>query len=127
MLLGKIILLVSALVFTAYGLVSLISPATPAGFAGLLMTNGDAFTEIGSMYGGLQTGIGLYCALAAFRTEFYRPGLALLAIAIGALALARLISIFLAPDPVSAYSLGAFAYELLTALLASIALLKTSR
>ena len=45
-MLGRTILWLSALVFIAYGLVSLISPAVPAGFAGLVMSNGDAFAEV---------------------------------------------------------------------------------
>jgi len=55
MLLGKTALAISSIAFISYGLISLISPAIPAGFAGLTMNNGDAFAEIGAMYGGLQT------------------------------------------------------------------------
>lgn len=124
MLLGKSVLLVCALIFIGYGLVSLASPAIPAGFAGLIMGNGDAFTEIGAMYGGLQTGAGLFCALALFKPEFYRSGLAFLVIAIGTLTLARLASLLLAPDPVTAYSYGALIYEFATTLAAATALLR---
>jgi len=124
MVLGKIVLGISALVFIVYGLVSLISPAIPAGLAGLAMNNGDAFAEIGAMYGGLQTGIGMFCLLALLRPEFYKGGLALLTVAIGTLALARLISFLLAPDAVSAYTYSALAYEFTTAILAAIAWLK---
>ncbi len=121
-MLGKTILWLSALVFIAYGLVSLISPAVPAGFAGLLISNGDAFAEIGAMYGGLQTGMGLFCLLAVTRLEYYRAGLVLLLIVIGALAVGRLLSLLISADPVSAYTCGALSYELITAFLAGIAL-----
>lgn len=123
-MLGKTVLAISALAFIGYGLLSLFSPAIPAGFAGLQMSNGDAFAEIGAMYGGLQTGIGLFCALALLKAEFYRSGLILLVLAIGALTLARLISLLAAPDPVSVYSYGAFGYELATTFAALIALMK---
>ena len=123
-MLGRTILGVSALVFIAYGLVSLVSPAIPSGFAGLDMSNGDAFAEIGAMYGGLQTGIGMFCLLALLKSDFYRAGLVLLILGIGALAMARLISFLLATDPVSAYTYGALMYEFTTALLAATALLK---
>ena len=123
-MLGKRILGVSALVFIAYGLVSLVSPAIPSGFAGLNMSNGDAFAEIGAMYGGLQTGIGMFCLLALLKSDFYRAGLVLLILGIGALAMARLISFLLATNPVSAYTYGALMYEFTTALLAATALLK---
>jgi hypothetical protein len=120
-MLGKIILWVSAVVFIAYGLVSLISPAVPAGFAGLIISNGDAYAEISSMYGGLQTGIGLFCALAASRSDYYRGGLAVLVIGIGALAIARLIGFMGTSEPVTAYTYGALVYEFVTATLAAIA------
>lgn len=124
MMLGKAVLGISATAFIGYGLLSLLSPAIPAGFAGLQMSNGDAYAEVGAMYGGLQTGLGLFCALALLRTEFYRSGLILLVLVIGALALARLISLLAAPDPVSVYSYGAFGYELATTLAALVALIK---
>ena len=124
MLLGKAVLGISTLVFIGYGLVSLASPAIPAGFAGLVMSNGDAFTEIGAMYGGLQTGVGLFCALALLKPEFYRAGLTLLVLAVGTLALARFVSLITVPDPVTNYTYGALGYEFVTAVVALVALLK---
>tara|TARA_R110001592_G_scaffold1277_6_gene7524 strand:+ start:608 stop:985 length:378 start_codon:yes stop_codon:yes gene_type:complete len=124
MMLGKAVLGISALAFIGYGFLSLLSPGIPASFAGIQLSNGDAYAEVGAMYGGLQTGIGLFCALALLKAEFYRSGLMLLVLAIGALTLARLISLLTAPDPVSVYSYGAFGYELATTLAALTALLK---
>lgn len=124
MLLGKSVLGISAFAFIGYGLISLFSPSLPAGFAGLQMNSGDAYAEIGAMYGGLQTGIGLFCALALLKPEFYRSGLVLLVLGIGALTLARLASVLSAPDPVTAYSYGALGYELATTMAALAALLK---
>lgn len=121
-MLGKTILGCSALVFISYGLVSFVSPAVPAGFAGIIMSNGDAFAEIGSMYGGLQTGIGVFCLMAIIRSEYYRAGLALLVIGVGALTLARLVSAVVATDPLTSYTWGALLYEFATVMLASIAL-----
>jgi len=94
-MLGEMVLGFSALVFISYGVVSFISPAIPTGFAGIVMSNGDAFAEIGSMYGGLQTGIGVFCLLAAVKQEYYWGGLAVLVIGVGALAVARLVSALL--------------------------------
>ena len=123
-MLGKIVLGVSALVFMAYGLVSLLYPVIPSGLAGLEMSNGDAFAEIGAMYGGLQTGLGLFCLLALLKPDFYYAGLALLLLGIGSLALARLFSFMMVTDTVSAYTYGALIYEFLTAALAATALLR---
>ena len=121
-MLGKVILWLSAVMFTGYGLLSLFSPTTPAGFAGLGILNGDGFAEVSAMYGGLQTGLGLYCGFAALNRELYRAGLLLLIFGIGALALARLLSLILSPDAVSAYTWGALGYESLTTIVALLAL-----
>lgn len=126
-MLGKTILAISCLVFITYGLVSLVAPAVPAGFAGLTMSNGDAYAEIGAMYGGLQTGVGLFCLLALIRAEYYRAGLVLLVIGIGALAAARLISALLTTDLLTAYTWGALVYELITVAVAGIALRQSYR
>ncbi|MDH7943843.1 DUF4345 family protein [Pseudohongiella sp. SYSU M77423] len=126
-MLGKFILALSTMVFIAYGLVSLVNPAVPAGYAGLVMTNGNAYAEIGSMYGGLQTGVGLFCLLAIFRPEYYRGGLAVLVIGIGMLALARLISAVITNDALTLYTWGALAYETVTVVLAAMALWQSYR
>lgn len=126
MWLGKTVLFVCAVAFVGYGLISLFSPAIPAGFAGLVMSNGDAFAEVGAMYGGLQTGLGLFCALAFRQAAFFRSGLWVLVFTIGPLALARLGSLLVSVEPVSAYTYGALVYELATTVLAATALL-TSR
>ncbi len=123
-MLGKVVLWVSAFSFISYGLISLFSPDVPAHYAGLSMTNGNAIAEIGAMYGGLQTGFGLFCLLAALNPNFYKPGLVLLVLCIGSLALARTFSTVMITDPVSSYTWGAMIYEFATAILAALALKK---
>jgi len=121
-MLGKIILWVSGLIFTSYGVACLLSPELPAGYAGLTITNGDAYAEMGAMYGGLQTGFGLFCILAAIRPELHRAGLLILVFVIGALAVSRLFFAFTTTDPVGVYTWGAMGYEFTTALLSAVAL-----
>ena len=121
-MLGKFVLWVAAVVFTAYGLVCFFDPSVAAGFAGLTMTNGNAVAEIGAMYGGLQTGIGVFCGLAAMRPAHYRSGLLVLALGIGLLAVGRLYSTLVNDDPVTAYTWGALVFEMLLAGLAAVAL-----
>lgn len=123
-MLGKVILWFSAVVFIAYGLACLISPALPTGLAGLSINTGDAYAEISAMYGGLQTGFGLFCAFGALRSEFFRPALASLVLVVGGLALARLFATLMGDDPVGSYTYGALAYETTTAVLARLALRK---
>ena len=123
-MLGKIILWISAIIFISYGLTCLYSPDIPAGYAGLSMTNGDAFVEIGAMYGGLQTGFGLFCLLAALNPDYQKSGLILLVLCIGSLALTRFYTTLIVSEPVAIYTWGAMAYEFSTALLAAVALRK---
>ncbi|MEZ5571580.1 MAG: DUF4345 family protein [Halioglobus sp.] len=124
-MLGKVILWISALTFITYGLACLVSPALPAGYAGLGMNTGDAFVEIGAMYGGLQTGFGLFCLLGALRKDLYRPALTALVLLTGGLALARLYSTLTGTEAVGTYTYGAMVYEFSTAILAGIALRKS--
>ena len=119
---GKFILWLSAIVFIAYGLACLVSPALPAEYAGLQFISADALPEIGAMYGGLQTGFGLFCLLGALKADYYRPALVLLLLGIGGLALARCFWAFSVPGEVGAYTYGAMAFEYFVAIMAAIAL-----
>jgi len=121
-MLGKFILWLSAVVFIAYGLVCLFAPALPAGYAGLEFFSGDALPEIGAMYGGLQTGFGLFCLLGARKVDYYRPALMLLLLCVGGLALSRCYWAIAGGAEVGGYTYGAMAYEYITAILAALAL-----
>ena len=121
-MLGKFILLLSAFALTIYGLVCLFAPEVAAGYAGLEMTNGNAYAEIGAMYGGLQTGMGLFCAIGAMQSRHTRSALLLLALVIGLLAFGRLYSAITGAGAVTAYTWGALGYELFTAAVAAIAM-----
>jgi Domain of unknown function (DUF4345) len=123
--LGKTILWISAVIFISYGLMCLFTPELPADYAGLVMMSGDAHAEIGAMYGGLQTGFGIFCLLGATRDSFFRPALASLVLLVGGLALARLYSTATGTDPIGGYTYGAMIFEFTTAILAAIALRKS--
>ena len=121
-MLGKFVLWLSAIVLISYGLACLFSPALPAAYAGLIISNGDALAEMGAMYGGLQTGFGVFCMLGALRTEYYRAALVLLLLCIGGLALVRCFWAFSGDGVIGAYTYGALIYEYSTAILAALAL-----
>ncbi len=118
----KTIVCVSAFILISYCARCLITPTTPAGYAGLIISNGDAFAEVGAMYGGLQTGLGLFFLLAVLKPEFYRSALIVLLLTIGSLALARLSSLLITDQVITAYTYGALSYEIATACIAAIAL-----
>lgn len=122
--LGKVILWVSAFAFTSYGLMCLFDPTVVATFAGLEIASGDGFAELGAMYGGLQTGYGMFCMLGALRNDLYRPALLSLVLLLGGLALARLYSTITGTESVGAYTWGAMVFEFATAILAVVALRK---
>lgn len=123
-MLGKIILWASALIFISYGVMCLISPDVPAGYAGLSMNTGDAFVEMGAMYGGLQTGFGIFCLLGALRNDLFRAALTSVVLLVGGLALGRLYSLLTSTEPVGGYTYGAIIFEFATFLLAAVALRK---
>jgi hypothetical protein len=121
-MLGKILLWVSGAIFVSYGIACFLSPELPAGYAGLNIGSGDAYAEMSAMYGGLQTGVGVFCIICALTASLQRAGLLLLAIGIGSLAFARLYGAWDADWMVGAYTWGALAYETITAVLAVVAL-----
>ena len=123
-MLGKIVLWAAGLIFVVYGAACFLSPELPANYAGLTIGNGDAYAEMGAMYGGLQFGFGLYCILCAVKPGFFRAGLTLLVMVIGCLAFARLYSAYSADWLVGGYTWGAMAFEFSTAILAAVALRK---
>lgn len=123
-MLGKIVLWVSAILFIGYGVACLIDPTLPAGSAGLGIQNGDGFAEMASMYGGLQTGFGIWCLLGALRPDLYRAVLTSLVLVVGLLATGRLYGSLVGGGELTVYTWGAMGYEFATAALAFVALRK---
>lgn len=122
---GKLVLWLSAAIFLSYGLWCLISPEVPANYAGLSITNGDAYAEMGAMYGGLQTGFGLLCLWGALREWMYKPALTMVAVMVGGLALGRTYSTITGTDSIDFYTQSVFVFEYATAILAVFALRNT--
>jgi len=119
---GKFVLYLAGATFTAYGLTCLFKPDIAAAAASLSMQNSDAVAEVGAMYGGFQTGFGLFCLLAAWKPVYRRAGLWALLLGIGLLAAGRSYHAITASGDLSAYTLGAIAFESVITLLAALAL-----
>ncbi|MEE4279686.1 MAG: DUF4345 family protein [Halieaceae bacterium] len=114
-------LLIVGLIFAGYGLACAIDPGLAARLAGLEIVNGDGYAELGAMYGGLQTGVGLFLVLAALRPSLQPAALLLLVFGIGLLAVLRGASALRSSEIVTAYTWGALAFEtLVTALAAAL-------
>jgi hypothetical protein len=117
---ARIVLGLTGLMFAGYGLACLFVPSLPAGYAGMLLPDATAVTEVVAMYGGLQAAMGglfLYCTA---KTEYLRVGLTAMVILIGGLALSRTFGLLV--HGATAYNLGAVAYELTTTMLGVVAL-----
>ena len=114
----RIFLSVTGLVFLAYGIACALDPALPARLAGLDIRGGDGYAEMGAMYGGLQSGAGLFLILAAFRPGLRHGALLFLALGVGLLAALRAGSALRTEDAVSAYTWGALLFESLVSALA---------
>lgn len=111
-------LLIVGLIFVAYGAACAFDPGLAARLAGLAIKNGDGYAELGAMYGGLQTGVGLFLAVAAFQSRLHHGALLLLVLGIGLLAALRGASALRTDDVVSAYTWGALAFETLVTAIA---------
>jgi len=121
---ARVFLALSALVWLPYGLFCFFQPEYLEQAAGVFASTATGTIELRAMYGGLQTGFGLFCLLGALRREFFRPALTALLLVVGGLALARLYSTATSADPVGGYTWAAMAYEFTTATLAGLALRK---
>jgi hypothetical protein len=117
-------LLIVGLIFIAYGAACALDPGLAARLAGLQINNGDGFAELGAMYGGLQTGVGLFLAIAAFRPRLQHGALLLLVLGIGLLAALRGASALRTEEAVTAYTWGALAFESLVTGIAAALLLR---
>ncbi|MEM8489591.1 MAG: DUF4345 family protein [Pseudomonadota bacterium] len=112
------------LVFVGYGIACALDPGLAARLAGLSVVNGDGYAELGAMYGGLQTGVGVFCVLAGASANHRRSGLLMLALAIGCLAILRGTSAMRTEDLVSNYTWAALAFETAVTVIAAALLMR---
>ncbi|MFK7974820.1 MAG: DUF4345 family protein [Halioglobus sp.] len=125
-MLGKIVLWLSAAIFGSYGIACLLDPSLAAGYAGLDITNGDAYAEMGAMYGGLQTGFGILCLLGALQAWMRKPALTMIVVMVGGLAVTRGFWMLAGTEPVGVYTQGALVFEAITTVVAAVALRQSS-
>lgn len=138
---AKILLVLSGAVFFGYGIFCWTDPEMAAEIAGLFIATHNGYAEVVAMYGGLQGSFGAILLASAFVRGYVRPGLWLLLIMIGTLAVARGSVAFGDIDHAfdlsngrvgvtmssgfTLYTWAALAFESVLALLAGVALLQT--
>ncbi len=118
---ARFVLLFTAISFIGYGIACLLLPEMVGNLSGLGLATVSGRTEIHAMYGGLQTGLGIFFLLCGWHREWVRPGVICLILAMGGLALARSYGISVQGSP-GTYNLGAASYEALTALFGLLSL-----
>lgn len=103
MLLGRLVLSVSGLVWLGIGVWALCDPVAVAASVQLQVPTPLGRLEIRAMYGGLGVMLGLVHGLALRRPELVLPGVVATGMASAGLALGRIISLLVddAPAPVA--------------------------
>lgn len=86
----------SALVLLGFGVAVLLDPAVLRS-AGVVAPEAAGAVELRAFYGGLELGLAAFLLLALRRPGWYVPALAMQVLALGGVALARLIGIVLTP------------------------------
>ena len=107
---NRVFLGLQALIFIPYGLYCLVNPELLSGPAGLTATTMTGTIELQAMYGGLQTSVGVLCALAVFNAAYQRTAMIALLFIFGGLATVR-VTLGMMHVDFSAYSVGAMAFE----------------
>jgi hypothetical protein len=106
----RVFLGIQALIFIAYGLYCLVQPQMLEGAAGITAVTMTGIIELQAMYGGLQTGVGVLCGLAAFVERFRQGALLALLFIFAGLAVTR-VSLGLVHGDFSNYTLFAMIFE----------------
>lgn len=121
---ARLLLCISGLIFTAYGVACALDPSLPARLIGMELGAAGGTIEFVAMYGGLQIAMGLFFFHAGLRRERQQYGLQCLALFLGSLGAARLAGLFsYGPDP---YNVAAACFELIIAALALLAMKRFS-
>jgi len=103
-MLTRIFLALMALVFAAFGLVTMADPLGMASGLGVEAGGPNAAYELRGIYGGVSLGGALLCAGATLRASLRAPALWFLIAYMGGYVFARVAALFLGPPPTSAFA-----------------------
>ena len=116
-MLARIFLGLQAMIFIPYGLFCLAQPGYLSETAAISASSVTGTIEIQAMYGGLQTAVGVLCALGALYVDLRRPALVTLLFCFAGLAIPR-VTLALMYGDFGGYTLGAMIFESLSAVCA---------
>ena len=109
-MIARVFLGLMALSFISYGLYCLVSPEVLAGGAGVSSTSLTGTIELQSMYGGLQTAVGVLCLLGVFSKHYEQVAFTALLFIFAGLAVVR-VSLGLMQGDFSGYTVFAMSFE----------------
>ncbi len=107
---ARVFLILSALLWLPYGVYCFFDPTMLNVAAGISFAGPTGSTEIRAMYGGLQIGIGILCALGALRAEWRQTAVRTLLVLVGGLFLTRIAGAAL-DGSMSTYTVSALVFE----------------
>ena len=93
MKISKIILILGALIYFAFGFLFLINPDAITTMDGIILPDRPAANHIRAVYGGMEIGLGMLLVYFCLVKDGVRSGLIVLAFPIGVTALSRLYGI----------------------------------
>lgn len=117
----RLTLLLAALGFLAFGLWFLVDPIGPLEKIDIVVSGAAAGVELRAFYAGLEIGLALWLAMAAFRIDWAVPALWLVLFANLGLGLARLVGAAVEGIWMGFFT-GALVWEFGFALMAAVAL-----
>jgi hypothetical protein len=118
--LGVAVLVLAALGFLGFGVAIVWDPAAVLGKVGI-SGSPAGLVELRAFYGGLELGLAAFLLACAFRPDWRRPGLWLVALVNGGIGLSRLLGIALSGE-FTGFFAGALVWEFGFTLLALAAL-----
>jgi hypothetical protein len=121
-LLARLLVILSALGFLAFGLWYVIDPVAPMQAIGIPVEGPVAATEFRAFYGGLELGLAAFLLGCAWKRSTLAPGLWLVLLANAGIGLVR-VGALAAGAPWTSFFGWALAWELGFAVLAALALL----
>jgi len=126
MIVSRVVLAASGLMFLGFGLAFMFRPVATAGMVGISLPEPAAVTEIRAFYGGLEVGLAALLFVAAAYGPWRAMGLALATAAFAGPALGRIVGLVLDGKPRSViYTI--LAVELAGAAVAAVCLVLETR
>ncbi len=86
---GRVVLVLSGLMFLVFGVIFLVAPSGAGRVAGFEAAGAYGRTEIRAFYGGMEVGLGAFLLVGVWAKSWFRPGLWLVALLVGATAAGR--------------------------------------